>query len=256
MKQFLKNRLRQLGFDLVLRTEAKPMAAAEIDSLADFSEEERNIAVRVKPFTLTGVERIAALINAVTYITKNGIRGDFVECGVWRGGSMMAAALSLLARGDTSRSLYLYDTFEGMPPPTEHDKRYDGVSAETELSKAPHGTGVWCCAGLDDVRNNMLSTGYPEDNIRLIKGRVEQTIPRDIPEHISLLRLDTDWYESTKHELVHLFPRLDTKGVLILDDYGYWQGARKAVDDYFDERKLDVYLHRIDCTGRIMVRGA
>jgi len=209
---------------------------------------------RVKPFTLTSVERIAALLNAVNYVVTNHIPGDIAECGVWRGGSMMAVALALLSRGETSRALYLYDTYEGMSEPTQHDRSHDGVSAADQLARTPRGTGDWCYASLEDVRSNLLATGYPKDKIHLVKGKVEETIPGTLPEHLSLLRLDTDWYESTKHELTHLFPLLDPKGVLILDDYGHWLGAKKAVDEYFREHPASVFLHRIDSTGRILVR--
>ena len=222
--------------------------------MGDLSAQEKRIISTAKPFTGTSIERMAALINAVTYITRHGIPGDIAECGVWRGGSMMTIALTLLALGDKSRSLYLYDTFEGMSSPTEYDKSGDGVSAEEQLRREPKGTGVWCYASLDDVRANILSTGYPEKNIHLIKGKVEDTIPRTIPSSLSLLRLDTDWYESTKHELTHLYPLLQAKGVVIIDDYGHWEGARKAVDEYFQERGEAVYLHRIDYTGRSLVK--
>ena len=167
---------------------------------------------------------------------------------------MMTIALTLLAQGDRSRSLYLYDTFEGMSAPTADDKSLDGVPADELLDRDPKGTGLWCYATLDDVRANMLSTGYPADKIHLIKGKVEDTIPQNLPASLALLRLDTDWYESTKHELTHLYPRLSAKGILVINDYGHWQGARKAVDEYLHERGDKVYLHRINYTGRILVK--
>lgn len=249
MKRLLKTVLRRFGYDLVRYSPASELAAAP-----DMSEADRRIMLAAKPFTMTSVERMAALIQAVTYVTQNGIAGDIAECGVWRGGSMMAVALTLLAHGDRSRSLYLFDTFEGMSSPTGDDKSLDGVSADVQLERDPQGTGVWCYASLEDVRANILSTGYPAEKIHLIKGKVEDTIPRNIPSSLSLLRLDTDWYESTKHELRHLYPLLNGNGILIIDDYGHWQGARKAVDEYFAEHGVKDYLHRIDYTGRILVK--
>ena len=249
MKQLLKSTLRRLGYDLV-----RYSPTSELASVSDMSEALQKIISAAKPFTMTSVERMAALINAVTYVTQNGIAGDIAECGVWRGGSMMTVALTLLAHGDRSRSLYLFDTFEGMSSPTADDKSLDGVSADVQLAQDPRGTGIWCCASLDDVRANILSTGYPEEKIHLIKGKVEDTIPGNIPSNLSLLRLDTDWYESTRHELKYLYPKLDAKGILIIDDYGHWQGAKKAVDEYFAELGGNIYLHRIDYTGRILVR--
>jgi O-methyltransferase len=249
MKRLLKTVLRRFGYDLV-----RSSTASELASAPDISDAERRIILAARPFTMTSVERMAALIQAVTYVTKNGIAGDIAECGVWRGGSMMAVALTLLAHGDWSRSLYLFDTFEGMSSPTGDDKSLDGISADVQLERDPQGTGVWCYASLEDVRANILSTGYPAEKIHLIKGKVEDTIPSNIPSSLSLLRLDTDWYESTKHELRHLYPLLNTRGVLVIDDYGHWQGARKAVDEYFAELGVKDYLHRIDYTGRILVK--
>lgn len=252
MKQLLKNILRRFGYDLV---RYPPNTFSEFDSIPDFSKHERDIIQTARPFTMTSIERMAALVNAVTYLTERQIPGDIAECGVWRGGSMMTIALTLLARGDRSRSLYLYDTFDGMSSPTEDDRNLDGVPAAEQLKRDPKGTGIWCYASLEDVRENILSTGYPEDKVHLIKGKVEDTIPATIPSRLSLLRLDTDWYESTKHELAHLYPILHANGILIIDDYGHWQGARKAVDEYFHENGGRVYLHRIDYTGRILVRA-
>jgi O-methyltransferase len=93
-------------------------------------------------------------------------------------------------------------------------------------------------------------------HVRLVKGKVEDTVPKNAPEKIALLRLDTDWYESTRRELVHLFPRLVPGGVLIIDDYGHWQGARKAVDEYIAGNQVKILLNRVDYTGRIGVKIA
>jgi O-methyltransferase len=249
-KRLSKAIMRTTGFDVV---NTKTSGGPEVGDVSDLSKAEREIVNAVKPFTLTSTERIAALLNAVAYISSRSVEGNIVECGVWRGGSMMATALALLRQGDTKRELYLYDTFEGMPPPTEVDKLTDGKTAANLLAREKPGTGVWCYAGLEEVERNLISTGYPREKMHFIKGKVEETLPERLPGNIALLRLDTDWYESTKQELNYLFPLLDAKGVLILDDYGSWQGARAAVDEYFHEHKLKVYLHRIDATGRILV---
>ncbi len=252
MKKIIKKILHSVGVDVIRYRppgESPPFDATSFD----MSPTEKAIIEKARPFTMTGVERMAALMNAVAYLSKNNIPGDIAECGVWRGGSMMVTALTLLAHGDTSRSLYLYDTYEGMSAPTELDKNTEGVSAQEQLNQTERGTGIWCHATLDDVRTNLLATGYPADKIHFIKGKVEDTLPGTIPARLALLRLDTDWYESTKHELVHLFPTLEQRGVLIIDDYGHWRGSRTAVDEYFREQNLSVFLHRIDYSGRILV---
>ena len=107
---------------------------------------------------------------------------------------------------------------------------------------------------MEVVKKNIFSIGYDPEKIHFVQGKVEDTIPATIPEKISLLRLDTDWYESTKHELEHLFPRLSKGGILILDDYGHWQGARKAADEYFNNNHISIFLSRADYTGRIAVK--
>jgi hypothetical protein len=219
------------------------------------SAEDRAVLQGVAGYTMTSLERQIALIQAVRHLARQGVDGCFVECGVWRGGSSMAVALALIQEDQTERNLYLYDTFEGMTPPTCADRTTDGASAQEHLDRDVNRTGYWCVAGIDDVRRNMASTGYPEERVQFVKGPVEATIPQHAPtEAIALLRLDTDWYESTRHELVHLFPLLCEGGVLIIDDYGHWMGARKAVDEYLNGLPRQYYMHRIDYTGRLLVK--
>ena len=210
----------------------------------------------VLPFTMTSVERISALIDAVNYVVDQGINGDIVECGVWRGGSMMAVAQTLASRQCASRALWLYDTFEGMSPPEERDVDHVGHSAAKLLAdQSPEDpTSVWCQCSLEEVKKNLAKVDYPQEQIHFLKGPVEKTIPDLVPEKIALLRLDTDWYQSTKHELIHLFPRLADGGVLIIDDYGHWQGCRQAVDEYFRNINVPILLNRIDYTGRMGVK--
>lgn len=219
--------------------------------LADLTEDELATLAAVRPFTMTSVERIVALTQAVEYVQRSEFAGAIVECGVWRGGSMMAVARTLLAGGDADRDLYLFDTFEGMSAPTDTDRDHRGNSAAGLLDSSSRDEAVWCYAGIEDVRANLESTGYPRERLHFVQGRVEDTIPDRAPDEIALLRLDTDWYESTAHELSHLYPRLRSGGILIVDDYGHWQGARKAVDEYFGGRVL---LQRIDYTGRLAVK--
>ena len=204
---------------------------------------------------MTSNERIFALRKSVEYIIKNNIPGDIVECGVWKGGSMMAVARTLMEIGANSHTLYLFDTFDGMSEPTEVDKNFRGDAAADILRESDKDTSeVWAYRPLDEVKRNMQDTGYDEEKVVFVKGRVEDTLPEHAPDQISLLRLDTDWYESTYHELTHLYPRLSVGGVLIIDDYGHWAGARQAVDQYISEGNLRLLLNRIDYSGRICVK--
>ncbi len=231
------------------------------DLLPSFSvtlpEPVQRILQRVKPFSMTSEARLAAVCDAVRYVETRGIEGDIVECGVWKGGSSMALALALLEQGSTSRSLYLYDTFEGMSEPTQHDTEvHGGATAKSLLAQSDKEALVWAYSPLDEVKGNLASTGYPAELIHFIKGKVEDTIPETIPERIAILRLDTDWYESTRHELEHLFPRLLPGGVLIIDDYGHWDGARKAVDEYFSRPDVPYpLLFRVDYSGRMAIKA-
>ena len=211
---------------------------------------------RVRRQSLTSAVRLAALCQAVEYVISNEVEGDLVECGVWRGGSMMAAALTLIELGATDRDLYLFDTYTGMPEPGAEDvsSPYDGYSPH-RLWKLISGAGrTWAGAPVEAVRANLASTGYPTERMHFVEGMVEETLPGAAPERIAILRLDTDWYSSTKHELETLYPRLSERGVLIVDDYGHHAGARRAVDEYFAEIGEAPLLTRLDYTGRIAIR--
>jgi len=203
-------------------------------------------------YTMTSVERMYALYLAVQYVVAARIPGCIVECGVWRGGSCMLAARVMMEAGDL-RDIWLYDTFEGMVQPGDLDVRYDGKPARQRWAELGGGSN-WCAASLQEVRLNLSATGYPEQKLRFIKGRVEETLKANRPEEVSLLRLDTDWYESTKAELETLFPLLSHGGVLIVDDYGHWDGAKRAVDEYLSKNRVKTLLNRIDYTGRVAVK--
>jgi O-methyltransferase len=226
--------------------------------LPDCAAEDLALYRKLTPFTMTSPERMCGLIGAVRYVVQNQIPGDIVECGVWRGGSMMSVAHTLLALEATDRHLHLFDTYAGMTAPSEKDTSRFGESDPKEhytTSLSADGTSNWSFASLEEVKRNLLSTGYPADRIHFTMGPVEQTIPDHAPETISLLRLDTDFYASTKHEMEHLFPRLVQSGVLLLDDYGHWEGQRIAVDEYLKANKLPLLLSRLDYTGRIGVKS-
>lgn len=196
---------------------------------------------KVAPFTMTSPERGFALWTAVNSLVDSGIPGALVECGVWKGGSSMLIALALLERGAATRDLYLFDTFEGMTAPGEADVDLHGehAAALMEGSRGPEiAELVKAAAPLEDVRDNIASTGYDMRLVRLIKGDVRDTLKRTQTFSIGLLRLDTDFYDSTLAELRYLYPRLTQGGILIIDDYGHWQGSRRAVADYFEETRV------------------
>jgi O-methyltransferase len=228
-----------------------------MSELFDLEPEFLGLLERCHGQTMTSIERMYALFNATRHVIDTAVPGDFVECGVWRGGSAMLIALTLLRLGCTDRVLWLYDTFAGMTTPSGEDihemsgRPATDILAEREKSADDP---FWCVAARAVVEENLGRTGYPADRIRFVEGDVLTTIPSAAPTEIALLRLDTDWYETTRHELEHLYPRIARGGVLILDDYGYWRGARKATDEYLASLGGRPLLHRIDYTGRLCVK--
>jgi hypothetical protein len=233
-----------MGYDIVEARDVVPRDGFP----PDFEQTEIDDYIGVAAHTLTGPVRIISLIRSVRYLVRNHIPGDIVECGVWKGGSMMAVAKTLLRLNERERCLWLYDTYAGMSQPTTVDMSVCNISAQKDFDAA------YLRVGIDDVRKAVLGVGYDEKRVFFVKGKVEETLPAYAPQQIALLRLDTDWYESTNHELVHLFPRLVRGGVLIIDDYGHWQGARKATDDYLQSNGICMLLSRIDFSARIGVK--
>ncbi len=253
--------IRPLAGLLRRDAEQPPPPSPTVDLFAGISAEDRRIVERALPYTVTGVPRLQALVDAVRYSVARELPGAFAECGVWRGGSVVAMILTLQELGDTSREIHLYDTFEGMTAPTEHDvSSLEPPALETWNDAQGRHERAWPeffapeLFNEEAVRATVLSTGYPSERIHFVRGPVEETLPHHAPAELALLRLDTDWYESTRHELRHLYPRLSDGGVLIIDDYGHWEGARRAVDEYFDDHGPRPLLNRIDYTGRIGVK--
>jgi O-methyltransferase len=251
----LAERVRRLISRVVRGPAADPF-------LSTATQWERDIVARALPDSITSAQRVVALIDAVRYCVRRDLPGAFAECGVWRGGSVMAMIWTLQALGRDDRDIYLYDTFEGMTRPSQADDTPVGPHAlETWKQAQRTGDRPWPhffaeeVFNEDIVRDKLRTTGYPQERLHLVRGRVEDTLPEHAPEQLALLRLDTDWYESTRHELEHLYPRLVEGGVLIVDDYGHWAGARKAVDEYFGTFERPPLLTRIDYTGRIGIKA-
>ncbi|NGO43931.1 TylF/MycF/NovP-related O-methyltransferase [Streptomyces ureilyticus] len=237
----------------VQRAPQRTDSAPGITFPADYDDMARDIIRAVSPYTMTSPERLNALILATRHVSRHSIAGDIVECGVWRGGSMQAAARTLLGLHDTERHLYLFDTFEGMPAPTDKDLRRDGEPAADLLARQDRSRPIWAVATLEDVKEGFDGIPYPGDRVHFVQGLVEDTIPAEAPERISILRLDTDWYASTRHELEYLYPRLVSGGVLLIDDYGWWQGSKAAVDEFLEKTGARLLLLRMD-EGRIAVK--
>jgi hypothetical protein len=225
---------------------------------ADFSPETVDTIQAVRPYTMTTVDRVEAVCSATRYILDYDIPGAFVESGVWLGGSSMAAALTLVKNGVTDRDFYMFDTFEGIPAPGEHDALIGGDHESLmkwwNRENSKKNAAPWLDAPVEKVRANMASTGYDLKHVHTFPGLVEDTVPANAPEQIAFLRLDTDYYSSTKVELEVMFPRLSPGGVLIIDDYGYTAGTRKAVDEFLASYPDPLFLNRIDSCGRLVIK--
>jgi hypothetical protein len=248
----LRTRVRQLLGQPIWEQNAKQArASADRVGLRDVDAPVKRIIERTRPYTKTPSVRVVALCNSVDYVVGNEIPGAIVECGLWRGGSLMAAALRLAGLG-ADRSLYGFDTFAGMTAPTQEDGRFQMGRWRKGLPKEQRPENLAPGTSLEGVSALLAGTGYEESLINLVEGPVEETIPASAPAQISVLRLDTDFYRSTLHELIHLYPRLSPGGILIVDDYGGLEGARRACDEYFAD--VQIFMHRIDHTARIAVK--
>jgi O-methyltransferase len=259
--QRVRGRLRRDGQAAAETPDAQPLGAPPQPHLASvLDDQEKQTIADVRFYTMVSTERLVAVMDAVKYVVDRGVPGALVECGVWRGGSVLAMIRTLQQLGVDDRDVYLFDTFEGMTEPTEADTSPFEQPAVHTWEQTPDGTTPWAWAfdegiyGIEFVQGLIYDSGYPRERIHFVQGPVEQTIPGTVPDAIAVLRLDTDWYESTKHELDHLYPLLSDAGVLIVDDYGHWEGARRAVEEYFSGARKPLYFARSDYSGRVAVK--
>lgn len=226
--------------------------------IVEATEEQKQLMHLSGKYSMTSLIRRWSLIQSIKYINDKKIDGDFVECGVWKGGNLLIFE-KLNLKFNLRKKIYAYDTFAGMSEPTEYDKDLAQKNAKVEWNKNAQNKEINysfnCYAGLNEVKNNLKENLVKIDNINLIEGKVESTLVNkvNLPNKISILRLDTDWYESTKIELDILYPLLEVGGILIIDDYGYWQGSRKAVDEYFKDK--NVWLQYVDHSCRMIVKN-
>ena len=252
VKSLVRKAFNSAGYDVIRSVSGANMRK---NLAPEMTASEADMIRSVEPFSMASTERLWALTSSVRYLNAAKIPGAIVECGVWRGGNVLLAKRLCQAAG-VSRACYLFDTFAGMSEPTEADKTAfsDEQTREHYTSSQTGDHNEWCYASLEEVREAFVKFSVLDDGVKFVKGKVEDTltVSENLPDEIALLRLDTDWYESTKVELEVLYPRLKTGGVLIIDDYGYWEGARKAVDEYF--ASSPVLLSRIDPTGRMLVK--
>ena len=225
----------------------------------DSNNFEKELFEIISEYTMTSHERIFALMKSINFVKHNNVDGDFVECGVWRGGNLILFQ-KFIEKYNLSKKIYAYDTFEGMSEPDKIDETFKGESSKDLLNKLykkkvdrKKNILIADCS-IEQVQENFKKFSN-KNNLICVKGPVEKTldIKENLPNKISILRLDTDWYSSTKKELEILFPLLEKNGILIIDDYGFWKGARKAVDEYFENKNVTMF--KIDFTGRMIINS-
>lgn len=198
----------------------------------------------VSPYSMTTAPRINCLFESLEFIRNNNIQGDFVECGVWRGGNILGMMKYLEFHNNTEPNVWLYDTFCGMTPPETVDVDFMNNKAEDILQD------VFCLNSLEEVELALSHSNYPKEKVKYVIGDICQTLldKNNVPEKIALLRLDTDWYNSTKIELEVLWDKLEIGAPCIIDDYGHWQGCRKAVDEFLGNLSCEHEIEQIDYT--------
>ncbi len=251
MLNFLKIKLNQIfgyfGFQIINKKQ----------KIVELTDEDKNYIKLVSKFSMTTEIRIYSLIQSLKYIKYKNIKGDFVECGVWKGGNIILFKKFLEKYfKQEDRQIYAYDTYEGMNKPSDFDYNLQNKKKAEKLllDDKNKTTNIWGIYGLDQVKTNLINNTDNLDNINFIKGEVEKTLDleKNLPSKISILRLDTDWYESTKKELEVLYDRVTSGGVIIIDDYGHWGGSKKAVDEFFKNKY--VWMHYIDYACRLIIK--
>ncbi len=201
------------------------------------------------------MRNVWSLIQSIEYLYHNKVEGVFVESGIYTGNSLILMQKIQTQLG-LNKEILGYDTFEGMVKPSKYDKWINNpeLNAVEKYNNLKKSNNPWMYASMSQVKNHLNNNLNDISNIKFIKGDVRETLNenKNLPDKISLLRLDTDFYESTKKELEILYPKLQTNGVLIIDDYGFFSGSKKAVDEYFKDKF--VFKHYIDKSIRLIIK--
>jgi len=203
--------------------------------------------------------------DAVNYILKNNIDGVIIECGV-DSGNFEYIWINELMKNNAIRDIFLYDTFSGLVEPSENDFTCEDATIYKMDKEEVYNTwknqiiddktNGWCYTPLEIVKNKLNSTGYPNDKLHYIVGDVMETLKEktNIPEKIAILRLDTDWYESSKYELEQMYDNVVIGGVIIFDDYYHWNGQRKATDDFFKSINIEYEFVKLDAKTAAIIK--
>ena len=253
LKKFINNLFKLTNFRIVHKNN---WYDRQVNLIPEISKEDLNFIKKLEHFSMCPPAAHWSIIQSIKHINKKKIEGDFVECGVFKGGNLLLMNYCI-NKLKLNKMIYAYDTFDGMSEPSEFDMDLKDVNAKKTFDQYSKRNEKWCYGSLDEVKNNLsIYDNNYEKKFKFVKGMVEDTlkIKENLPEKISLLRLDTDFYESTKIELEILYPKLSKGGILIIDDYGHWKGSQKAVDEYFDLKNNFEFMHRIDYGTRLLIK--
>jgi O-methyltransferase len=192
--------------------------------------------------SLCSPERLRGLRALAADVAQRNLTGDVAECGVYRGGSAAVLADQLLHRSPTT-AMWLFDAFDGMPKPGAEDP----AEAWTEVGRYASSEGA--------VRETFAAARVPFDRVHIVAGRFEETLPRFAPPPLVFLHVDCDWYASVKLCLSTLYDAVVTGGIVVIDDFGHWEGCRRAVEQFFAERGIQPTLIAIDYTSHYFVKS-
>ncbi|GAC1404449.1 MAG: hypothetical protein NVSMB56_19020 [Pyrinomonadaceae bacterium] len=196
---------------------------------------------RIRSYSMSDIRLLEELNTLAHDVIAQKVVGDFVECGVCNGGSAAAVACALR---DTDRRLWLYDSFQGLPEPIE----CDGGLAREFVGK--------CLGAEENVREALRLSEFPEERYTIRKGWFHETFPlRPLPDAVAILHIDADWYDSVMLTLNTFYDLVPDGGVIILDDFGHWEGCREAFYDFVAERKIKPLLERFGHTQAFWVKN-
>jgi O-methyltransferase len=230
------------GRDASVSRRLMSRARRSVLGLRDFVVPRYHVLSVAQQNSLADRRRLECLMRLSESLAERNLGGDVVECGVFRGGSAIVLADPLF-RTSSEALVWLYDVFTGMPEPGPEDppgaKGYVGLYVSSESV----------------VRNTFACARIPDHRVRIVSGRLEDTLRSAAPTRpIQLLHLDCDWYESVSVCLEALYHQVLPGGMIIFDDYGHWLGCRKAVDEFFAKRSISVKLIPIDYTSHFMIK--
>ncbi len=225
--------------------------------IVELNNNDKKLLDLIQNYSMTTQIRIFTLLQSLRHLKNKKIDGDYVECGVWKGGNIILFKKFIEDEDENSKKkIFAFDTYEGMTEPDKNDYDLSSNITANILLKADKAkkTNTWGICDLESVKKNIQTCVNSTENIKFIKGPVESTLndTSNLPNKISLLRLDTDWYSSTKKELDVLYDRVTPGGIVIIDDYGHWGGAKKAVDEFFLNKY--VWMHYVDYACRLIVK--